>query len=64
MNEFWQSTILQQLALNGNCGTQQEFCFKKSLKRYYVISIGIPNLGVLHKNYPIGPPQSGQEKKI
>jgi len=24
MNEVWQSTILKQLAINGNCGRQHE----------------------------------------
>jgi len=46
VNEVWLSKILQQLAINGNRGTQQEFCFSKSFKRNCTISTGIPNLGV------------------
>jgi len=28
MNEVWLSTILLQLAINGNCGTPKQFLFK------------------------------------
>jgi len=41
--------ILQQLAINGNRGAQQEFCFNKSFKRNCSIltgMIGIRNVGV------------------
>jgi len=46
VNEVWLSTILQQLAINGIRGTQQEFSVSVSFKRYCTISTGIPNLGV------------------
>jgi len=40
VNEVWRSTILLQLAINGNHGTPLEFCFNKSFKRTYTISKG------------------------
>jgi len=42
MNEVWLSTILQQLAINRNGGTQQELCFNNSFKRNCTTSTGIP----------------------
>jgi len=37
VNKVWQSTILQQLASNGNRGTQQELCVSTEVSKEIVL---------------------------